>query len=111
MSPRLGDRKLRHCFLIGTLSEKAGVNIDTIRYYERIGLLAPYRRSSGRHRLVSFVRHGRELGFSLKAMGRFLRSVIPVRHTAPPNRSPTGILLRFDESLRVSKKLSERSRL
>jgi len=105
--------------LIGTLSEKAGVNIDTIRYYERIGLLAPYRRSSGRHRLhtkaelkvVSFVRHGRELGFSLKAIGRFLRSVISVRHTAPPNRSPTGITLRFDESFLVSKKSNELSRL
>ncbi len=60
-------------FTIGRLSRDSGVNIETIRYYERIGLLSPPPRSSGRHRLYSeehvqrlaFVRRGRELGFSL----------------------------------------------
>lgn len=60
--------------LIGALSDKTGVNIETIRYYERIGLLPPPRRSEGRHRLytqqdlkvLTFVRRGRELGFSLR---------------------------------------------
>lgn len=58
---------------IGTLSARTGVTIETIRYYERIGLLARPQRSQGRHRLfsqsdvklLSFVRRGRELGFSL----------------------------------------------
>lgn len=58
---------------IGTLAARAGVAIETIRYYERIGLLAPPQRSQGRHRLfnqsdvklLSFIRRGRELGFSL----------------------------------------------
>jgi MerR family transcriptional regulator, mercuric resistance operon regulatory protein len=58
---------------IGTLAARTGVGIETIRYYERIGLLARPQRSQGRHRLfsqddvmlLSFIRRGRELGFSL----------------------------------------------
>jgi MerR family mercuric resistance operon transcriptional regulator len=57
---------------IGELSRRTGCNIETIRYYERIGLLpAPERR--GRYRRYSredlarlrFVRRARELGFTL----------------------------------------------
>lgn len=59
---------------IGALSESAGVNVETIRYYERIGLLPPPPRSAGRHRLYGdahrqrlvFIRRARELGFSLE---------------------------------------------
>lgn len=58
---------------IGEMSERSGVNIETIRYYERIGLLASPPRSPGGHRLyltehqqrVMFVRRARSLGFSL----------------------------------------------
>jgi len=35
---------------IGQLAERAGVTPDTIRYYERQGLLAPARRTPGRYR-------------------------------------------------------------
>jgi MerR family mercuric resistance operon transcriptional regulator len=58
---------------IGMLSERTGVNIETIRYYERIGLLPAPPRSEGRRRLyddghrrhLTFIRRSRELGFSL----------------------------------------------
>jgi MerR family mercuric resistance operon transcriptional regulator len=58
--------------LIGDLSRQTGCNIETIRYYERIGLMpAPPRRGRYRSygpediaRLV-FVRRARELGFTL----------------------------------------------
>jgi MerR family mercuric resistance operon transcriptional regulator len=58
---------------IGALSRRTGVNIETIRYYERIGLLPPPPRSQGRHRLyddhhrrrLAFIRRSRALGFSL----------------------------------------------
>lgn len=60
-------------FTIGVLSERTGVNIETIRYYERIGLTPPPPRSSGGRRVYGeddierlvFVRRSRELGFSL----------------------------------------------
>jgi MerR family mercuric resistance operon transcriptional regulator len=58
---------------IGELSRLAGVNIETIRYYERIKMLpAPPRTSSGRRifgpvetRTLAFIRRSRELGFTL----------------------------------------------
>lgn len=51
-------------FMIGRLSEETGVNIETIRYYERIGLMAkPSRSGNGRRlyhaastRRLSFIR-------------------------------------------------------
>jgi len=59
--------------LIGEFSLRTGVNVETIRYYERIGLLPKPPRTSGRHRAydpshvqrLRFVRRSRELGFSL----------------------------------------------
>jgi len=65
---------------IGGLSEGTGVNIETIRYYERIGLLPAPPRSAGRHRLYGeahrqrliFVRRARELGFSLEEVRALL---------------------------------------
>ena len=58
---------------IGQLSRRAGVNIETIRYYERIKIMpAPPRTTGGRRtygpaetRSLTFIRRSRELGFSL----------------------------------------------
>ncbi len=58
---------------IGALSRETGCKIETIRYYERIGLLRAPPRSAGGHRIydrddfgrLGFVRRARELGFSL----------------------------------------------
>lgn len=67
------DTNTRGGITIGALSRAIGCNIETIRYYERIGLLArPARTPGGRRayggdaaRHLRFVRRGRELGFSL----------------------------------------------
>jgi MerR family mercuric resistance operon transcriptional regulator len=66
---------------IGTLSELTGVNIETIRYYERTKVLpAPPRTASGRRmyqaadvRTLAFLRRARELGFSLDEVRALLR--------------------------------------
>ena len=58
--------------LIGEVAAKTGVHIETIRYYERVGLLADPPRTRGRHRIydehylqrLTFIRRCRELGFS-----------------------------------------------
>jgi MerR family mercuric resistance operon transcriptional regulator len=60
-------------FPIGELSRRTGMNIETIRYYERIGISpAPPRTASGRRvygpaesRTLTFIRRARELGFTL----------------------------------------------
>ncbi len=68
---------------IGGLSSRAGVNIETIRYYERTGVLPPPPRTPGGHRVyaeehlkrLNFVRRSRELGFSLDSIKEMLRMV------------------------------------
>lgn len=58
---------------IGTLADAAGTKVETIRYYERIGLLPPPARTSGNYRSyaqahlgrLSFIRRSRSLGFTL----------------------------------------------
>ena len=70
-------------FSIGVLSERSGVNIETIRYYEKIGVMPKPARSAGGYRVygndharrLHFVRRGRELGFSLDELRGLLRLV------------------------------------
>jgi DNA-binding transcriptional MerR regulator len=60
-------------FSIGQLSEKTGVKVPTIRYYERIGLIPQAPRNTGNQRRYDgqhvnrllFVRHARDLGFAM----------------------------------------------
>ena len=66
---------------IGELSKRSGVNIETIRYYERVKVLAPPPRTdSGRRvyhstdlRILVFIRRSRQLGFSLDEIRTLLR--------------------------------------
>src|SRR5260370_30282642 len=66
---------------IGELSRRTGVNIETIRYYERIKMLpTPPRTANGRRiygatdlRIPAFIRRARELGFSLDEIPALLR--------------------------------------
>jgi MerR family mercuric resistance operon transcriptional regulator len=66
---------------IGNLSELTGVNIETIRYYERIKMFpAPPRTAGGRRvydanhlRVLAFIRRSRELGFSLDQIRALIR--------------------------------------
>jgi DNA-binding transcriptional MerR regulator len=65
---------------IGRVARETGLSIDTIRFYEREGLLRPHARSKGGFRLFSradiqslkFVRQAQELGFSLKEIRELL---------------------------------------
>ena len=60
-------------FGIGELSKRTGCNIETIRFYEKNGLLPPPPRTAGGHRLyndrhlqqLAFIVQARSLGFSL----------------------------------------------
>jgi Cu(I)-responsive transcriptional regulator len=58
---------------IGDLSKATSTKVETIRYYERIGLLAPPARTAGNYRAygdtelgrLSFIRRARDLGFGI----------------------------------------------
>jgi DNA-binding transcriptional MerR regulator len=66
---------------IGELARRTGVSVDTIRHYERVGLLPQTARSTGGYRLfppsteqgVLLIRHAVALGFSLAQLKGFLR--------------------------------------
>jgi len=65
---------------IGELARETGTKIETIRYYESIGLLPKPARSAGNQRLydkalldrLGFIRHSRDLGFRLADIRQLL---------------------------------------
>ncbi len=82
-------------YAIGQLAHAAGVGIDTVRYYERSGLLEPAQRLASGYRRYGetelrrllFIRRAQRLGFSLAEIGELLaisgrRDVRAVRKAA-----------------------------
>jgi DNA-binding transcriptional MerR regulator len=67
---------------IGEAAKMAGVSPDTLRYYERMGLLTPIARTQAGYRQYSqatverirFVRNALRFGFSLKQVAGFMRA-------------------------------------
>ena len=65
---------------IGAAAAASGCHIETIRYYERVGLLPPPARTPGGYReylpeeveRLRFITRGRELGFSLEEIRSLL---------------------------------------
>jgi DNA-binding transcriptional MerR regulator len=74
----MGNRVLR----IGHVAAQAGVSPDTVRHYERLGVIPKAVRTAAGYREYSesalerirFVRHAVRFGFSLKQIGSFLRA-------------------------------------
>jgi len=66
---------------IGQLGAATGTRIETIRYYEKIGLLPAPRRTAGNYRSytardlqrLGFIRRARELGFSIEDVRELLK--------------------------------------
>ena len=65
---------------IGTLAKRTGTKVQTIRYYEQIGIMPEPGRSEGGQRRygdaeldrLAFIRHSRQLGFPLEAIRELL---------------------------------------
>lgn len=65
----------------GQLAKRAGVNIQTVRYYERRGLLRPIGRSAAGYRayasdavaVVRFIKRAQQLGFTLVEVADLVR--------------------------------------
>ncbi len=65
---------------IGKAAKLAGVSVDTIRFYQKLGLIKIAGRTAGGYRLfdgeqirdLTFVRHAQELGFSLTEVKELL---------------------------------------
>lgn len=65
---------------IGRLAKQAGMGVETLRYYERRGLIAPRKRTEAGYRLydpdavrrLRFIRRAQTLGFTLEEIGDLL---------------------------------------
>lgn len=74
---------------IGQLAQTAAATLETIRYYERIGLMPEPGRTTGGHRSygreharrLTFIRRARQLGFSIEEI-RSLLDLSKSRHTS-----------------------------
>lgn len=73
--------KLKNGFFIGELAKQAQVTVDTIRYYEKIGLLPKPKRLVSRYRIYEskaldrliFIKQAQELGLSLAQISELLQ--------------------------------------
>ena len=83
---------------VGQLAARAGVSTDTVRYYERAGLLPRPRRTGGDHRRYGavdldrllFIKGGQRLGLRLAE----IRELLAVRDTGVCPCAPAEVLLR-----------------
>jgi MerR family mercuric resistance operon transcriptional regulator len=81
----------------GELSKKTGVNGETIRYYEKIGLVPEPDRAANGYRVygvdhlksLSFIKRCRELGFTLKEIAALLALVDGGSYTCEEIRDQT----------------------
>lgn len=108
---RLGENRLGQdrfedvCLTIGELSRRTAVNIETIRYYERIRLLAPPpRTAAGRRtfglescRTLAFIKRCRELGFGLND----IRALLALRDTKGPCMDVHAVAARHLEAVQA----------
>jgi len=93
-------------YSIGQLAKRAGVAIDTVRYYERNQLLDPagrlesgYRRyGDGELRRLRFIRRAKALGFSLADI-RALLSLSDERNVAKVKRAAEARLADVEQRL------------
>ncbi|MGA7802227.1 MAG: MerR family DNA-binding protein [Gammaproteobacteria bacterium] len=99
---------------IGKLAREAGVHIETIRYYERQGLLetpprsrAGYRSySSAAVRRVRFIRQAKALGFSLREIAELLSLRADPAGTCADIRARVG-----QKVTAIERKLAELARM
>ena len=71
---------MQEAMTIGRLAKAAGVNVETVRYYQRRGLLREPHKPPGGHRRyapavvlqIAFIRRAQQLGFSLEEVKRLM---------------------------------------
>jgi MerR family transcriptional regulator, copper efflux regulator len=93
-------------YAIGQLASAAGVGIDTVRYYERSGLLQPAARSTSGYRKYSdielnrlnFIRRAQHLGFSLSEIGELL-AISSRRDVAAMHKAASARLADIDKRI------------
>lgn len=101
-------------FRIGELAQQTGVSPDTLRFYEREGLVCPNKRSEGGYRFyearavqrLHFIKQAQALGLSLKD----IRSLLDVMQEGHPPCDDVRGLLRQKVAL-LNRQIAELSAL
>lgn len=96
------------------LAKRTGCNLETIRYYEKIGLMPEPPRTAGGYRAydgehlkrLAFIRRSRELGFSLDEIRSLLRLVDGGDYTCSEVRDMT-----LEHCAEVRRKIADLRRL
>ncbi len=78
-------------FYVKDLARESGTSTDAVRYYVKIGLLAPERNDSNRYQIfdrsdvkrLQFIRRAKHLGYSLKEIGQILEQARSGRSPCP----------------------------
>ena len=91
----------------GQVAAAAGVNVETLRYYERRGLLADPHRSPGGHRLypeetvtvLRVIKAAQRLGFTLDEVAELLEVGRHRHRSAPGPRADAGLHARATAKL------------
>jgi MerR family transcriptional regulator, mercuric resistance operon regulatory protein len=86
---------------IGTLAKASGVHLETVRYYERIGLMPKPSRTASNYRSfgpehverLSFIRRAREIGFSIREIRELLALAEPGRASCAEVQTLTTVHL------------------
>lgn len=99
---------------IGELSKRTGVHIETIRYYERVGLLPDPPRTAGGHRVygeshlkrLTLIARARDLGFSLREVRALLATAESGSFTCDEMRAMT-----LDHLASIRAKIADLKRL
>lgn len=100
---------------IGKLSKETGVNIETVRYYERIDLMPPPFRSDGGHRIydethvdrLNFIRRCRDLGFPLEDIRGLLAMADKDEHCSSMRPTATAHLELVRAKIRALKEMEK----
>ena len=98
---------------IGRLAYQSGVSTDSIRYYQRQGLIAPARKTAAGYHLydsdalrrLAFIKHAQRCGFDLDEIRRFLEggassdALELARRKLPELKSLRGTLAEMERAL------------
>ena len=88
---------------VGKVARRAGVNVETLRYYERRGLLPPPEREASGHRsydedtvrLLRAIKEAQAVGFTLAEIGEYFRTAR--RSTSPSETLRVRMAAKIDE--------------
>lgn len=96
---------------VGELSRRAGVNLETVRFYEKERILPEPERTSGGHRIynesdverLQFVQRAKWVGFTLKEVRKLMR----VREADPAGSCDDAMELARHKLAEIDRKLAE----